>query len=537
VSLSARFAGGSLASRGRLLSIAAGVGVALASLLYLTMLWSAVRSGGAAGHTTVWSVAGLAFAAGVSLLLGHAVTLTALALIVAGTGAPMRTRGVPGASWRVLLGLGVIAFAAALVLFSRVEVDRPEVPRLVVVPSGLRVRLFAVDGFDPAVFERLASAGRLPTLAAAFGDSARVTLEDPAETGDRDPARLWTTIATGQPASAHGVRTLETRRVAGMQGTLQTGAGSSFVRLIGASTDLLRLTKPSIASGADRREKSFWEVAADAGLRTVVVNWWATWPAASGSGIVLSDRATLRLERGGELDAEISPAETYGRLLPRWPDLRQKAAALARDALSSVATDGDDVALVRRSAELDAMALLLMQEVSEPNTDLAAAYLPGLDIAQHALLDAGTSGGRSASAMSARLAALEMAYVALDKVLAGALTPGNRELVMLVTAPGRVTAEASGRLIVRGSAAAPGATASARTTDVAPTLLYALGVPISGALAGAPAIDSFNGSFVKRYPIRQVATYGPPLSRDAARSGQPLDQEMIDRLRSLGYVR
>ncbi len=39
-----------------------------------------------------------------------------------------------------------------------------------------------------------------------------------------------------------------------------------------------------------------------------------------------------------------------------------------------------------------------------------------------------------------------------------------------------------------------------------------------------------------RYPVRHVETYGVP-SALRCRAGQPLDQEMIDRLRSLGYVR
>ena len=119
---------------------------------------------------------------------------------------------------------------------------------------------------------------------------ARLTLETTrAEARRLDPARLWTTIATGQPASVHGVRTLETQAGRRPAGCLAGCEGSSFARLMGASTDLLRLTRPSIASGSDRREKTFWEVATEAGLRTVVVNWWATWPAASGHGVVLTD--------------------------------------------------------------------------------------------------------------------------------------------------------------------------------------------------------------------------------------------------------
>ena len=56
----------------------------------------------------------------------------------------------------------------------------------------------------------------------------------------------------------------------------------------------------------------------------------------------------------------------------------------------------------------------------------------------------------SASAMSARLAALEGYYAALDTLLAVPLRAGEREIVMLVTAPGRLTAAASGRFMVSG---------------------------------------------------------------------------------------
>ena len=546
VAVTAKRAGKSLVRRGRALSIAAGVAVALASLIYLTLLWTALRGAGSGGHAGLWLAAEIAIAVAVSLLLGHAVMLSALALIVAGTGAPMRTPGVPGASWRVMLSIGVAAFAAALGLFNAGGIDpragdESTLPRLTVVPSGLRIRLLAIDGFDPALFDTLSAAGRLPALTETFGGAgASLALEAGEATGGRtrmDPARLWTTIATAQPASVHGVRTLETRRVAGIRGILQGDEESAVGRLLGASTDLLRLTRPAVASGTDRREKTFWEVAADAGLRTVVVNWWATWPAASDHGVVLSDRATLRLERGGALDAEMAPAEIYPRLQGRWPALRDQAAALATRALADARADGESAALLRRSAELDAMSLVLASEVSDASTDLTAVYLPGLDIVQHALLGSGSGAPASASGVSARLAALEAYYVALDTLLSGVARPGSRELVMVVTAPGRGTAGASGRFVIRGPVARNGSTLTAQAADVAPTVLYALGVPISQAIAGAPLVGLFTESFVARYAVRHVASYGRPEMRAARRTGQPLDQEMIDRLRSLGYVR
>ena len=74
-------------------------------------------------------------------------------------------------------------------------------------------------------------------------------------------------------------------------------------------------------------------------------------------------------------------------------------------------------------------------------------------------------------------------------------------------------------------------------TAVAPTVLYVLGVPVSREFPSAPLIDLLDPRFTTRYPVRNVMTYGRPSAAPAARAGQPLDQEMIDRLRSLGYVR
>ena len=138
------------------------------------------------------------------------------------------------------------------------------------------------------------------------------------------------------------------------------------------------------------------------------------------------------------------PLACTQRLAPRWPALRERASALASAALAGGSSEGDDAALVRRSAELDAMTLLLTEEVSDGTTDLSAVYLPGLDIAQHALLG-DAAGLPSASAMSSRLQSLEAYYVALDRLLASVVRPGSGEVVVLITAPGRVAPGATGR--------------------------------------------------------------------------------------------
>ena len=263
------------------------------------------------------------------------------------TGTRRCARRRAGTSWRVAARRGATRLRRRAPALQRRR-DGPRrhrtSRRLTVVPSGSRVRLIAIDGFDPALFEELprpdGCPGSPPRSAAAA--PARVATRRTGEPARLDPARAWTTIATGAAAATvHGVETLETRRVAGLQGTPAGRRRSASGRPSRAATDLLRLTRPSIASGTERREKTFWEVAADAGLRTSVVNWWATWPRARpDTAIVLSDRATLRLEQGGALDAEIAPAALYEPLRGSGRELRaraQRGSASALDGTSAAA--------------------------------------------------------------------------------------------------------------------------------------------------------------------------------------------------------
>ena len=533
-------------TRARPFSRTAGAVIAVACLAYLTLWWRSANAG-FGWHAPGWTAFALAVAVAISLLLGHLSASAAFAVAIARHGhdvAP-HPRMIPqvatSRAWLPMIAAAAIAFAGAaalLVITAPREGNATERMPLAVVSSGLRVRVIAIDGVDPRVLDEVAASGRIPALARALGRT-RATLDLDDSDGPRDPARSWTTAATGQTASVHGVHGLETRRVPGLQGTLAADEQSQLGTTIRAATDLLRLTRPSVASGNERRVKTIWEVAADAGLRTTVVNWWATWPASSTSdGVtILSDRAALRLEHGGELDAEIAPASIYARLRQRWSTIRSDAIAEARSASPGLLWSGSDVRrVVDRSAELDAIQLALLREVSTPSPDLSVLYLPGLDIAQTALLGPGDT-ALAPSAVAARLQALGDYFVFLDRLLSRVLTADNAELVIVVTEPGRVAATGAALLGMRGAIAAEHPSVRGRTVDIAPTMLHALGIPVSRELAGTPLTQLFNAEFLRRYPIRQVATYGPPSIQRQARSGQPLDQEMIDRLRSLGYVK
>ncbi len=518
-----RLSGASGPRLARVAPAAAGVVVTAACLAYLALWWSAINTGPAWSAPVVTSLA-LAAAVSISLVIGHAVAVTVGALL---TRESPEIPPTPAAGpRRVAFAFRVGAFAAAAALL--VATVRPAdpsdlAPSFAVIPTGQRVVVVAIDGVDVSYLERSnVEFTRLNPLRASATVAAPV---------EADPARDWTTIATGVPPEAHGISQLELRRVAGLEGSL---ARSHLASTIAATTDLLRLTKPAIASGLERTEKTFWEVAAEKGLVTTVVNWWATWPA-TGPGTILSDRAVLRLEHGGALNAEIAPASLYEQLRARWPRLSHQADALALEAFldAELMVEDELRTLLLRSAKLDATVALLASDAVLGRSDLLALYLPGLDILHHALSQ---NPAARATAYRARTMGVVLYYLFLDRLL-GRLTGGDDVLLVLVTQPGRRASTPQGLIATIGPHAARAASVTASLVDLAPTVLYALGIPASRAIAGKPLTSLFDERFVDRVPVRTVETYGRRVAAPPAQSGQPLDKEMLERLRSLGYVR
>ncbi len=517
-------------ARARRAAAVAGILVALGCAAYLTLWWNAARDL-FTGLTLGWNVVALALAAVVALLLAHAVSVVIQAALVRSTANADIAAGGLLSSRGFLVAFGLVLFAGSGALLATGAgrgTERVAAPDITVTPTGYAVRVVAIDGVDVA----MARKPGLPSMARLFA-GAHVPLDARGE-GAPDPARDWTTLATGRAPDAHGIMSLEARRAVGMEGRLPA-APSGLMRSLLDAADLLRLTTPAIASGAERRVPAFWEVAAAAGLRTAVVNWWATWPAPEGDDVVLTDRAILRLDTGGALDAEIAPAALYEPLRARWPAMRSAAAARAAAAFASVA-DPDVRTIMTRSAELDILVAALAQVNPGPPVDVQAVYLPGLDIAQHNLVQAGAPA--SVPSMSARVAAIERYYALLDELVAELLPPSASHIDALILWPGRVGGE-QGAMLLSGAPIESGtySCTACGGTAVAGTLLYLLGLPIAEELRARPDTRIVTAAFLARHPARPIANYNAAVTGRSARTGEPLDAEALERLRSLGYIR
>ncbi|MCZ6506869.1 MAG: alkaline phosphatase family protein, partial [Acidobacteria bacterium] len=70
--------------------------------------------------------------------------------------------------------------------------------------------------------------------------------------------------------------------------------------------------------------------------------------------------------------------------------------------------------------------------------------------------------------------------------------------------------------------------------DIAPTILYGLGLPVGEDFAGRAWLELFSSEYRASRPLRTVATWGTMDRSEAAAS--EADEEILDDLRALGYI-
>lgn len=490
-------------------------------LVYVALWWQshAAQAGGPLQALAL--VLGSALAWG----LGRFASSVAVAVFSAAGRAPQLPQArLSRRQLTLLLGGAGLFMGAALALASAWG-QRPQPgPDFAVLPTGLHVRVLALDGLEGRLTRVLLERGELPHLQALLAQAAWGRLRAEPE---RIPAIVWTTLATGRGPEAHGIQAVGVRRLPGMR-TPVPATENALVQTLGTALDLLRLTRTQPPTSVLRSVKTFWNVASEKGLRVGVVNWWATWPADTLNGFLVSERTIFKLEKQAAADREVFPAEAFERLRP-----------LATDARLSVSPDSaGTTGAVARAARLDRFHLAALHALRAGGApDVEALYLPGLDIVTtQELGDAPTA---DLAALELRLAAVRGYYRFVDGLLGEVRADlGAQDVLLLVADPGRLArtgaTPAEGLVALVGAPVAPGDLGQVGARDVAPTVLHLVGLPVSRELEGHVLLAALTPAFREQHPLRQVDTYGQ--RRSAAPAESRFDRQMIEELRSLGYV-
>jgi predicted AlkP superfamily phosphohydrolase/phosphomutase len=148
--------------------------------------------------------------------------------------------------------------------------------------------------------------------------------------------------------------------------------------------------------------------------------------------------------------------------------------------------------------------------------------------------------------------AIEGAYRSVDEMLAEVLAaePDPARIVVLSDHgfrenrdPKRATSSGWHRTEGLFAAAGPGIRENVilpagSVVDVAPTVLYASGLPLAEDMDGRPALDLFAEGFREAHEPSWIGSYEPETatSRSEAPVTSPVDGQILERLRALGYI-
>ncbi len=398
------------------------------------------------------------------------------------------------------------------------------------VPGG-RVVLLAVDGASLDHITLAVAEGRLPNFgrvldagASAYLATLRPTQAEP----------IWTTVATGRMPQTSGVRSAA--RYLASDGGPRVDVLPDYI----FSQALVRYgflrtephTPESMAS------LPLWRILSDRGVRVGVVGWPLTHPAPLLRGYVVSDVLHRVDDARFALDgaAAVSPpslwtAVTAAPSMPLSPDPHDVLARAGRLPRGSDADGRVDPAPVQ--ADSLHLRLLEMIEASRPSR-FVALRLPGLDAVAHYFLRYASPeefGDVSEAEREAFGSVLDDYYGVLDAVV-GRLhdTLGPDDLVLVVSGHGIEPLTPAKRILERlvgdvqlsgtherapdgfvlaiGPAVQPGRLERGSIADIAPTVLYFLGLPIGRDMDGRARTDFFTPTFTATRPVTFIPGYG-----------------------------
>lgn len=419
--------------------------------------------------------------------------------------------------------------AAALVLGS---CAKPEAE-----PLGRKLMIVGIDGMEWDIMGPMLEAGKLPTFAkliheGAFGEIRSLdTLESPV---------IWTSIATGMLPEKHGISGFVKRRPA---------AGSDD-RVVPFTANV-RLTK------------AIWEILGERGLEVGVLGWLVTWPAQPVNGYMVSSYYECQWETqiGGE---------TYDITYPPdlWEDiagfrLTEKDVGDEEVGRFLTAPVGDDRNLrakrlaVERSYAYDESIRRVGRYLQrEWPTDFYAIYFRGVDPPCHLFWtdmfpDAEPPPDEAEAEIFAET--IPEYYVYMDEILAEIIETVDENTTVIVTSDhghsgpkpegdsykfGLAMHDPTGVLILWGKDIVPGVELTdAHVTDITPTVLALFGLPVAEDMDGKVLTEAIESSFLEEQPVLSIATYETePQDGGEEPIESPVDEEIKERLRSLGYI-
>jgi predicted AlkP superfamily phosphohydrolase/phosphomutase len=414
------------------------------------------------------------------------------------------------------------------------------------------VVILGLDGASWELIDPLIAKGRLPLFKELKEKHAWGTLRT--STPAKSPV-IWTSIATGKTKAKHGIDDFRSKKM--------NAKG-----------------KYPICNSLDIREPLLWEMLGAYGRRSILVNWYLSYPPQPLKGVNVSDYFPVSAfsssaYKSEQLRQSVFPPERaadleklvdldYGRVLnkmnlPDYPALYEKRGTGMHYTDFQIFNKFPEL-VMQEGLVVEAAAQLFRSE----EFDLFAAYFELADVVQHfafmsfvddaykKILDRKVVNGKLpdplASEAYAKIAdILCPVYQNLERILRRYFeAAGSREAYFILLSDhgfsfffrdgtvryNHIGPEKApdGIIIVRGPGVKPGKIKLARIYDIAPTVLYLLGLPLDRNMDGEPLRRLFTFKRESRYAVYKKK------KPQAVSGNREADEKKLQELKALGYI-
>ena len=455
-------------------------------------------------------------------------------------------------------------FVITLVMSVTAQTSWANAPEALHASQKERLVIIGMDGLTWNLLDPMMERGELPNFKALVDQGQGTLLES--ERPIRSPA-LWTTIATGQPRSTHGIY--------------------DFVTGTNYWPKELRSKKRRLMTSDMRKSPALWNLASHHHKESLIVGWLNTWPAEPVEGTIVAPYVALGQNKQISIKGKIYrdergqtwPEERFGEiknLIVSTRDITRKQVKQIANVPGKRAKLYKQVPMLKRSVEAIRWSLastytnlnVLEHELkTRPNADLVMTYFDGSDTLAHRFwhlrqpvktiakrLRAHGMPAKAAKPLKARFGkVVEGYYKVLDEGLGRIIAAaGPNATIMIVSDHGIGTQKTrrslhqqvpfdakhtmDGVMLVSGPNIQQSATRGRATVyDVAPTALYLMGLPVPN-LPGQIRTELVQPAFVMRHPPTMVAPTLTDTPMEAPDLANYFEEGEVERLKSLGYV-
>jgi predicted AlkP superfamily pyrophosphatase or phosphodiesterase len=387
-----------------------------------------------------------------------------------------------------------------------------------------RVIVVGVDALSPNTIQELRQQKKLPAIDSIYtnGVHGRLsTLNVPFS------PLVWNTIYTGTSPQQHGVTGFTFTHVAAappflslwLDNWTNSDWSHRFVQMMSHSGMIGTLAP---ANALSRRRPTLWNFVNENKSSALVIGGWTTFPPEKIDGTLISDYAFSA--KPGTIGVYYPVQKKINDLLPYQPETGQWPSDMQR--------------YISRDMKVHHMAMNLLHEKRDRER-FVFAYYSSTDAFGHHY---GTRIGMTNTAAKQRMQYLtwrDNVYEMIDRFLQDYLAlVDDRTLLIVCSDHGfhydkrQHNYAVDGTVLLYGKGVRKNLEIRGDVYAIAPTVLYALGMPLSTTFSGQPLKTAFEGSI----PQAQARSYSfhPEFMEVSGPEG--LDEEKLQELRDLQYI-